>query len=477
MGGKEVSGLRSMSQEEAGTTDAILTGFAAAVGADQVAPMLAVSLIPVQSTVTLSTGSSGQLNLQSDFVKLAFTIVKTKHGDISINTLAIDDSGNVKISGLSTGERIQIVMRVVKITIDRADIAKAVVHEVKQKNIAPERVSALAKSRVEKIYGDGSSKVDEEDMAPLRSVASANSSQLSSTTQFQLSGIASNAVQSASHPVIVTAEDAVLGAATSVQCDWAWDQSGSSSEALESCSFINDNGRLLVSLPASMEQQKSGMGQIRVRLANSSGGVSGTKIANLYITPSVAGLSPCTTPAIVGSPESLLASPSLATTNGQEFDNLNMSTNVRISVNLADHTKVIDKYSLRTSFKKIRFRDSDYLVIYKAWPAFTAQHYQAAISHSEMCRIAQEYKPKVNGRYVRSGNMLTRFDAMVVSAAGTLVGVDGSGQARRIANAHQKDLTKIIGAGAEKQVSENCDSPLPSSKPARAAVFCVKILQ
>jgi hypothetical protein len=286
-------------------------------------------------------------------------------------------------------------------------------------------------------------------------------------------------VQSASHPVVIEAAAEILDAVNSVQCSWTWGPDSQTSNTLDSCSFSREQGKILVNLPHTVEQNKSGFGQIRVRLLTSSGDTSGIKGFQLYLTPSVAGLLPCAPPTILASSETLLGSPALATMAGQAFDNASLSTNIRINVNLADNTKVLEKYSLRTSYKKINYRDNDYIVIYKAWPAFTAQQFGSAISHDDMCRMAEEYKPmtKIKNRLGNTGRKLARFDAMVISSSGVLVGINETGQTRRIADAHKKDLTYVIGAGAEKQVSENCDALLPAGDRYRAPVLCVKILE
>jgi len=292
---------------------------------------------------------------------------------------------------------------------------------------------------------------------------------------FYLSGIASNSVQSASHPVVIEAAAEILDAVNSVQCSWTWGPDSQTSNTLDSCAFSRDQGKILVNLPHTVEQNKSGFGQIRVRLLTSSGDASGIKGFQLYLTPSVAGLLPCTPPTILASSETLLGSPALATMAGQAFDNASLSTNIRINVNLADNTKVLEKFSLRTSYKKINYRDNDYIVIYKAWPAFTAQQFGSAISHDDMCRMAEEYKPMNKGRHNGNfGKQIARFDTMVVSSSGILVGVNEDGKSQRIADAHRKDLTRIIGAGADKQVSDNCDALLPASNRFRAPPVCIR---
>ena len=292
-----------------------------------------------------------------------------------------------------------------------------------------------------------------------------------------MSGIASNSVQSANHPVVIEAATEILDAVNSVQCSWTWGTGSQTSNTMDYCTFSRDQGKILLNLPQGIQPNQSGFGLIRVRLLNSSGDASDIKASQLYLTPSVAGLLPCTPPKILASPETLLGSPALATMAGQAFDNTTISTDILININLADKTKVLEKYSLRTSYKKLSYRDNDYIVIYKAWPAFTAQQFGSAISHNDMCRMAEEYKPmtKIKPKQGNYGRKLARFDAMVISSSGILVGVNETGQARRIADAHKKDLTRVIGAGAEKQVSENCDAQLPASDRYRAPVLCVKI--
>jgi len=502
-------GARPISEEEAAPSDAMLTGFATVVGAANLAPLLAVSLVPNQPTITLAVENTRPLMLENDSVKLALTMIESARGGVNLNALPIEDGGNVKINGLTTGERVKILVRVITLTIERAQIAKDVVKEVRQNNVAPERIKVVAQARVSAAFA----KIPEKNESviinsPDRPVATtpqtdpqsprANDTNAESqppasnttTTEsqpphsilyqasgFYLSGIASNSVQSASHPFVIEAAAEILDAVNSVQCSWTWGPDSQTSNTLDSCSYSREQGKILVNLPHTVEQNKSGFGQIRVRLLTSSGDTSGIKILKLYLTPSVAGLLPCAPPTILASSETLLGSPALATMAGQAFDNASLSTNIRINVNLADNTKVLEKFSLRTSYKKITYRDNDYIVIYKAWPAFTAQQFGSAISHDDMCRMAEEYKPmtKIKNKLGNTGRKLARFDAMVISSSGVLVGINETGQTRRIADAHKTGLTYVIGAGAEKQVSENCDALLPAGDRYRATVLCVKI--
>jgi hypothetical protein len=479
---KSFSGFRQVPHGDVIDSDAILLGLASAVGAGEIAPLMAVSLVPRQATVILKNDTSTQLKLATGEMRLALVMVKSRAGDISLHAIPCDDSEKIIIGGLATGERLNILIRIISIDPARGSLTRSVMNEMRQTNTSPDQAVGFVKYRVAQKFSKVSNDVEHSTTAPASAqvdeaepsgtTTGGNQSQavFSTATVFQLRTFASNAVQSSNHPVVVTSESSVLDAASAVECSWSWGLNQTSSQNLGSCTFTRLQNKIHVNLPSSIEQERSGFGQLKVRLLDASSGATAVKNISIYISPSVAGLVPCDPPALLESPASLLASPSLATFNGQAFDDSTLSTNVRINISLSDQTNVIDKYSLRTTYQKVSYLNNDYIVIYKAWPAFTAQHYQSAVSHGEMCRIAREYKPKV-----LKAKQLSRYDAMVVSSSGVMVGVTADGQARRLGDAHQVSLTSLIGSGAAKVAAGSCSSLLPSSNPARVGAFCVNV--
>ena len=297
---------------------------------------------------------------------------------------------------------------------------------------------------------------------------------LNSKTDFSLMGAASNDVQSVNHPVRIEAPREVLSKVASVQCAFVWGQQDAAPELSECPMTIGSDGALHVQLPTELEDDRTGYGQVFVQLSNASGRSTAVRSLLLYISPSLAELVPCSTQNIFSEPDLLFGSTALVSTLGSKFDDASMSTGVKVDIKLADGASVISKYSLRTAYKKVSFKDRDYIVISKSWPRFTAQKYGSSLTQDQMCQLAQEYKPSE-----RSGSSskkkVANFAAMVVSPSGVIVGVDATGASRRLIDVHAKSGLALLGQGAKKSADQNCQAAAAPVSGFQSATICLNL--
>jgi hypothetical protein len=297
---------------------------------------------------------------------------------------------------------------------------------------------------------------------------------LNSKTDFLLTGSASNNVQSIKHPVRIEAPPEVLSNVASAQCGFVWGQQEVAPKLSDCPMTIGRDGALQIQLPTDLDADRTGYGQVFVKLSNASGRTTAVRSVMLYISPSVAGLAPCSTPSIFSKPDLLFGSTALVSTLGSKFDDASMSTGVKVDIKLADGASVISKYSLRTAYKKVSFKDRDYIVISKSWPRFTAQKYGSNLTQDQMCQLAQEYKPSEKSG-TSSKKKVANFAAMVVSPSGVIVGVDAAGASRRLIDVHTKSGLALLGHGAKKSTDQNCHASTASDSGFQSATICLDL--
>lgn len=360
---------------------------------------------------------------------------------------------NYSLIGLTSGSKYSVVLALISLTSDELTRLTDIFRSIK-----------LSNRTLQKYLDD--QKVPPVVPTPVPELAIFNSA-----TAFTLSGVSSNGVQSLEHKIYVDPGKDLVDKVAKVSCAVSFGKA-SLSGPLQSCQFVRQGDQIELTLPPAITSTKHEYANFHVELIDGKSGKSAVKKLGLFLTSSVRGLSACAKePAFLANPDVVLSHPALAGVASHSFDNSKTNLDVDISIH-SNLGILLEKQSLRTTYKRITYKGKDFIVVYKAFPGFVATNFNTAMTHSDMCLVTDE-----SHRYGRFGKIKERYQAYVINASGTVIGVQPNGNTvRQITNVANGSLKSIVfGDGAPKSKDLACQPIVPNYGFRAVAPVCLDL--